>query len=55
MTLSNWLITIAILLFIISGVYFIFKSARKFKLDKEQLERIKQRNRELDKQEEQER
>lgn len=52
MATSSWLIIIAVLLFIVSGLYFIYKSARKFKLNKEQLERIKQRNAELDRQEE---
>lgn len=52
--MPTWLIITLVLLFIISGVYFIYKSARKFNLSKEQLNKIKQRNIELDKQQEQE-
>ncbi|WP_371186232.1 DUF2897 family protein [Thalassotalea maritima] len=47
-------ISIAIILFIVGGVYFIYKSSRKFNLTDEQLKRIKQRNEQLDKDEEKE-
>ncbi|MDN3653194.1 DUF2897 family protein [Thalassotalea ponticola] len=39
------------LAFIISGVYLLYKSAKKFNLSEQQLERIKQRNQELERQE----
>ncbi|WP_371377105.1 DUF2897 family protein [Thalassotalea aquiviva] len=42
-------------LFIVGGLYYIYKSATKFKLTKGQLERIKKRNEAFDKEEENER
>ncbi|MDG1733170.1 MAG: DUF2897 family protein [Thalassotalea sp.] len=48
MSLSIWLLIIFILLFIISGIYMLYKSARKFNLTPEQLEKIKQHNKELE-------
>lgn len=46
----SWLIIILVLLFIVGGLGFIYKSARKFNLNKEQLDRINKRNQELDQQ-----
>ncbi len=52
---SNWLIIALVLLFIVGGLGFIYKSARKFHLSKDQLKRIKERNAKLDAEEESER
>ncbi|WOH37703.1 DUF2897 family protein [Thalassotalea fonticola] len=49
--MTLWLIIFAVLMFIISGIYFVYKSAKKFNLSSEQLEKIKKRNRELDEEE----
>lgn len=49
--MTFWLIIFAVLMFIISGIYFIYKSAKKFNLSSEQLERIKKRNRKIDEEE----
>lgn len=49
--MSAWLIISAVLLFIVGSVYWLYKSARKFKLSDDQLKSIKQRNKELDKEE----
>ncbi len=49
MTLTIWLIIATVLMFIISGIYLIYKSAKKFNLSTQQLEKIKQRNCEQDK------
>ncbi|WNC69720.1 DUF2897 family protein [Thalassotalea nanhaiensis] len=51
--MTFWLIIFAVLMFIISGIYFIYKSAKKFNLTSEQLDKIKQRNRQLDEEESQ--
>ena len=48
MSLFVWLLITFILLFIISGIYMLYKSARKFNLTPEQLKKIKQRNKELE-------
>jgi len=55
--LNIWLILSGLLalLLIIGGVLLIKQSAKKFKLTEEQLEQIKERNRQLDKEEDQER
>lgn len=50
MSISLWLLIIFILLFIVSGIYMLYKSAKKFNLTPEQLAKIKQRNQQLDKQ-----
>ncbi|QBY05330.1 DUF2897 family protein [Thalassotalea sp. HSM 43] len=42
-----WIITL-IIAFIISGIYVVYKSAKKFNLSDEQLKRIKERNKQLD-------
>ncbi|TLU64171.1 DUF2897 family protein [Thalassotalea litorea] len=51
MSIGSLLIIIAILGFIVGGVYFLFKSARKFNLSDEQKQRIDERNKALDKEE----
>ena len=50
MSTATWII-IAVIGFIISGIYFIYKSAQKFNLSKEQLAKINQRNKELEQEE----
>ncbi|WP_394175489.1 DUF2897 family protein [Thalassotalea litorea] len=55
MNITTVAIIFAVLGFIIGGVYFIYKSARKFNLTEEQKQRIAQRNKALDKQEQAER
>ncbi|MBU2924515.1 DUF2897 family protein [Colwellia sp. 1_MG-2023] len=54
MSLFGIVITVIALGSIIGSVYFIKKSAQKFNLTPEQLEKIKKRNEELDKEEEEE-
>lgn len=49
--MSAWLIIVAVLLFIVGSIYWLYKSARKFKLSDEQLNAIKLRNKQLDKEE----
>ncbi|KGK00925.1 DUF2897 family protein [Thalassotalea sp. ND16A] len=49
MTTTIWLIIATVLMFIVSGIYLLYKSAKKFNLSKQQLEKINQRNREQDK------
>jgi len=55
--LNIWLVVTALiaLLLIVGGIMLIKQSAKKFKLTEEQLEQIKERNRQLDKEEDQER
>jgi len=55
--LNIWLAVTALiaLLLIVGGIMLIKQSAKKFKLTEEQLEQIKERNRQLDKEEDQER
>lgn len=48
--MATWII-VAIIAFLVGGVYAIYKSAKKFNLTAEQLKRIKERNEELDKKE----
>jgi hypothetical protein len=54
MSLFGIVITVIALGSIIGSVYFIKKSAQKFNLTPEQLEKVKKRNNELDKEEEEE-
>ncbi len=49
MSISELILTILILAIIIGGVLLLKKSARKFNLTDEQLEKINKRNRDLDK------
>jgi cell division protein FtsB len=54
MSLFGIIITVIALGSIIGSVYFIKKSAQKFNLTPEQLEKVKKRNDELDREEEEE-
>ena len=54
MSLFGIVITVIALGSIIGSVYFIKKSAQKFNLTPEQLEKVKKRNDELDREEEEE-
>ncbi|WP_159819411.1 DUF2897 family protein [Colwellia sp. 20A7] len=54
MSLFGIVITVIALGSIIGSVYFIRKTAQKFNLTPEQLEKVKKRNDELDKEEEEE-
>jgi hypothetical protein len=54
MSLFGIIITVIALGSIIGSVYFIKKTAQKFNLTPEQLEKVKERNDELDKEEEEE-
>ena len=47
-----WLIIALVILFIIGGLLFLKDSARKFNLTEDQLEKIKERNKKLDDEEE---
>ncbi|TKB45136.1 DUF2897 family protein [Thalassotalea mangrovi] len=51
MSTTNWIILLAVLGFIISGVYYLYKTARKFNLTEEQKRRIAERNKALDEEE----
>ncbi len=51
MPAAGWIIIILCLGFIVGGIMLLRKSAKPLPLSKEQLEKIKQRNSELDQQE----
>lgn len=55
--MNIWLVVTALVavLLIVGGIMLIKQSAKKFKLTEEQLEQIKERNRQLEKEEDQER
>lgn len=54
MSTTTWLIVLAVLGFIVSGVYYIYKSARKFNLTEEQKQKIAERNKAWEKEEQEE-
>jgi len=54
MSLFGIIITALALGMIVGSVYFIKKSAQKFNLTQEQLKKVKERNEELDKEDEEE-
>jgi len=51
MTSMEIIFTVLIFIIIIGGLYGLIKSARKFNLTEQELNRIKQRNEELDREE----
>ncbi len=51
MSATEWMILIAVIGFMLSGLYLLKDSARSLNLSSEQLEKIRKRNAELDAQE----